>query len=230
MGEDQAGDRAPRLVVTYGASGSLYAQAISGAPFDIMLSADTEYPQRLVQQGRASERDRHAYAVGVLVIWMPHRMASQMQGDPLRFLGEPTIERIAIANPRLAPYGRAAVETLESAELMERVAEKISWGENVTQAAHFAYSRAADAAFLPLSLASSEPLKSAGAYWLVEDRRYQPITQAGVVLLDSPRHALACEVFAQFRADMESGLATRNGYRPVGTSLMPVGRGQAKNL
>src|SRR4051812_1080664 len=132
--------------ISYGSSGSFYAQITNGAPIDVYLSADIAYPRKLAA-AKLTNRV-FAYAVGRLVLW-----SSSIEVDKgLRVLLDPAVRRVAIANPDHAPYGRAAVAALRSNNLYDRIQPKLVFGENVSQAAQFAESGNADAALLPLSL------------------------------------------------------------------------------
>src|SRR5215831_1631598 len=119
----------------FGSSGNLFAQIQNGAPFDLFFSADREFPAKLVQSGRAQPRSSAVYAVGRLVLWLPPGAKCEPQAEKWNCLLKPEIAKIAIANPVHAPYGRAAVQALQSAHLYEQVRAKLVFGENISQAA-----------------------------------------------------------------------------------------------
>src|SRR5919106_5640554 len=137
---------AVRLEPTYGSSGVMHSQLRQRAPFDVFLSADVEYPRDLVSKGIGSARDLFTYATGRIVVWVPASSALPIERDGLRALAG--ANRIAIANPRHAPYGRSAEAALRSAGVWAAVEGKLVLGENVAQAAQFAQSGAADAGII----------------------------------------------------------------------------------
>jgi molybdate transport system substrate-binding protein len=168
--------------VSYGASGNLYAQLANGAPFDLFLSADTEYPRRLVEQGLALDDGVFSYAVGRIVVWVPRGTALDWEAHGMAALTDPSVRRIAIANPSHAPYGRAAEAALRSLGVYEALQPKLVLGENVAQAAQFVESGAADAGIIGLAAALSPRMRAAGRYWVVPPSAYPRIEQAGVIL------------------------------------------------
>jgi molybdate transport system substrate-binding protein len=163
--------------VTYGSSGQFMTQILNGAPFDLYLSADQAYPATVVDEGLASEGQLFRYARGRLVVW-----------DPQGTLATPTIDdarnanTIAVANPRHAPYGRAAMEALTSSGLLSVVEDRLVFGENVSQTAEFAQSGAADIALIALSLVISGPLANTGTWTEIPQDLFEPLDQGGVVL------------------------------------------------
>jgi len=171
--------------VTYGSSGQFLQQIQSGAPFDVYLSADLAYPQQLVASGSAKEAGLFSYAIGRLALWVPD--GSQM--DPslgLEILRDPKVQRIAIANPEHAPYGRAAVQALVTAGVLADVEERFVLGENVAQAAEFVASGNADAGIVAISLVLSDPLRGIGTWWEIPETDFARIDQGGLVLTDTP--------------------------------------------
>lgn len=170
-----------RLAITYGSSGTFLQQISNGAPFDLYLSADLDYPRRLVDAGHAAEEDLFSYAVGRLVLWAPEGSAID-PGDGLNVLTEPGIRRIAIANPEHAPYGRAAVSAMQSAGIYEAVKDKLVLGENVAQAAEFVQSGNADVGIVAMSLVLADPLQDSGHWAEVPLDAFPRMEQGGVVL------------------------------------------------
>lgn len=173
---------------SFGSSGKLYQQIRHGAPFDLFFSADVGYAERLAQEGLAEAPRR--YARGRLVLWVP-RGSSIALDRGLAVLTEPGIRHVAIANPKVAPYGRAAVEALTASGLHAAVAPKFVVGENIAQAAQFAHAGGADAGLLALSLAVSPQLRSRGDYRLVPDDLHGPIDAAAAVVKPAAEPALA---------------------------------------
>src|SRR5216683_7754104 len=132
--ERQAGTK---VNVTYGSSGNFFSQMRNGAPFDLFFSADIEYPQRLEAAGFAEPGTLYEYAVGRIVIWMPRSSSVDVARLGWKSLLDARVEKIAIANPEHAPYGRAAVAALRRAGIYEQVRAKLVYGENISQAAQF---------------------------------------------------------------------------------------------
>jgi molybdate transport system substrate-binding protein len=183
-------DTGQQLRLSFGSSGNFYAQIQNGAPFDVFLSADIEYPRRLERSGHAERGSLYEYATGHLVLWTRTDSGIDVRRG-LGVLTDSRVRRIAIANPEYAPYGRAAVEALRHEGLYERVRGKFVLGENISQTAQFAQSGSADVGVLALSLALSPTLKSSGTYIEIPEAWYPPIEQAAVVLASSRRKVLA---------------------------------------
>ena len=172
--------RGQQLRVTFGSSGNFLAQIRSGAPFDVFLSADIDYPRALEKAGLAEPGTLTRYAYGRLVVWA--RRDSAVIPGPLSGLAASSVRKIAIANPDHAPYGRAAVAALKQAGIYERVRGRLVFGENVAQTAQFVQSGNADAGLLPLSLARSPALMGAGTFVAVPAAAHPPIEQGAIVL------------------------------------------------
>jgi molybdate transport system substrate-binding protein len=196
---------------TYGASGTFFAQLANGAPFDLFLSADAGFPARIVEKGLADGK-AFAYAQGRLVVWVPAGSPIDLENRGLAALGDPTVRKIAIANPDVAPYGRAAREALERAGLLAALQPRLVSGQGVAQAAQFVESGSAQAGFLPLSLARAPPLSAKGRAWEVPPGSHAPIEQAGVVLRSARQPALARALVAFLTGDEGRAILARNGY------------------
>jgi molybdate transport system substrate-binding protein len=194
---------------TYGASGTLFAQIANGAPFDLFLSADAEFPARVVEQGLA-DGPAFTYAFGRLVVWVPRDSTLDLEGKGLAALADRAAGKIALANPEVAPYGRAARAALERAGLWAALRDRIVLGQNVAQAAQFAQSGNAQAAFLPLSLARTAALSVEGRAWPLPgaDR----IEQAGVVTMSARDPALARALAAFVAGAGARDVLERHGY------------------
>jgi molybdate transport system substrate-binding protein len=168
--------------VTYGSSGNFLHQLENHAPFDLFLSADVEYPRRLAAEGLALRESEFVYAVGHLVLWA--RQDSRLDLDNLgtKVLLDPSVRKIAIANPKYAPYGRAAEAALRSLDIYEGVQERLVFGDNVAQAAQFVQSGAADVGIIGLSQALAPTLRSEGRYCDVPADAYPCMEQGGIIL------------------------------------------------
>jgi molybdate transport system substrate-binding protein len=182
-----------RVDVVLGSSGKFAQQIAHGAPYDLFFSADLEYPQRLVTQRHTASGVR-TYARGQLALWSATRDARRLT---LKELADPTIRRIAIANPKLAPYGARAQQALERAGVWDQVRDKLVFGENVSQAAQFADSGGADVALIPLSLALSPVLRQRGAHVVIPESQSAPLDQGFVILKRAAGNPLAA-AFAKY--------------------------------
>jgi len=190
--------------LTFGSSGHFFTQIQNGAPFDVLLSADIEYPRRLEASGEAERGSVYRYAIGRVVLWTRKDSGIDVRGG-LTVLADARVRRIALANPEHAPYGRAAVAALRHEGLYERVREKFVLGENISQAAQFAESGSADVGLLALALALSPTLKSAGTYVDVPASWHPPIEQGAVIVASSKQKALA----RQFVDDLKKAESIR---------------------
>jgi molybdate transport system substrate-binding protein len=168
--------------VTYGSSGNFFAQLSNRAPFDLFLSADVEYPRRLVEDGLADPRSEFLYAVGQIVLWVPRSSPIDVEALREKALLDPAVRKIAIANPRHAPYGRAAEAALDSLGVLAAVRDRLVLGENVAHTAQFVESGAAEIGVIALSLALAPPLQEEGRYWVLPLETYPRMEQGGVLL------------------------------------------------
>ena len=162
----------------FSSAGKITSQVKSGAPFDVFLSADTEFPELLYKEGLAVTQPK-VYAYGVLVLWTKKDLDLS---KGLALLTDAKIQKIAIANPKLAPYGRAALQALESAKLNTAIESKLVYGESITQTTQFVDSGAADIGFVAKSLVIAPELSGKGKWIEVPKHDYQPIAQAVVIL------------------------------------------------
>lgn len=168
--------------VTYGSSGNFFAQLSNRAPFDIFFSADLDYPRQLVAQGLAEKATVFLYAVGRIVVWVPRRSAVDLEGRGIQALLDPSVRKVAIANPQHAPYGRAAVAAMTTLGVYEQVQDRLVYGENIAQTAQFIHTGAADIGIIALALALAPALRDAGRYWEIPLDAYPRMDQGGVIL------------------------------------------------
>jgi molybdate transport system substrate-binding protein len=175
------------LAVSYGSSGKFRTQLQQGAPFDLFFSADIGYPQALAAEGLAAS-PVNPYAFGRIVLWSQDLDATVMT---LESLTEGWITRVAIANPKHAPYGKRAEEALRAAGLWEQVEPKLVYGENVAQTAQFIQTGNAQVGIIALSLALSPGLAGKGGYWLIPDSLHAPLAQGYIVTKHGADNALA---------------------------------------
>jgi molybdate transport system substrate-binding protein len=200
-----------RINVSYGSSGNFFAQIQNGAPFDVLLSADIEYPRKLEAGGLAEPGTLYEYAVGRVVIWMPADARTDLAKLGWKALLEPGIERIAIANPEHAPYGRAAVAGLRSAGVYEQVRRRLVYGENIAQAAQFVVSGSAQAGILALSLAVSAPMRE-GKRWEIPANTHPPIEQGAVILKSAKDKEGARALLAFLKSDAGRKILESYGF------------------
>jgi molybdate transport system substrate-binding protein len=200
-----------KLAITYGSSGNFFAQIRNGAPFDLFFSADIAYPQKLIDGGFAEPDSRYIYAFGRIVLWLP----PESPLDPARFqwstLLDARIQKIAVANPEHAPYGRAAVAALQKAGLYQQLQSKLVYGENISQAAQFAQSGSAQAGILAMSLTFAPAMKS-GKTWEIPHDLYPPLEQAVVLLKSSPNKAAARAFLAFLQTESARATLARYGF------------------
>jgi len=208
-----------KLAITYGSSGNFFAQIQNGAPFDLFFSADVAYPQKLIESGFAEPDSRYTYAFGRIVLWLPSESPLTPAKLQWKTLLDARIQKIAIANPEHAPYGRAAVGALQNAGLYERLKSKLVYGENISQAAQFLLSGNAQAGILALSLATAPAMKS-GKYWEIPRDLYLPLEQAVVLLKSSPNKPAARAFLAFLRMEPARATLARYGFTlPVASEL-----------
>lgn len=207
-----------RVLLSFGSTGQLYAQIAQGAPFEVFLAADEERPARAERAGLAVSGSRRTYAVGRLVLFSMEK--GRVRGP--ESLEDPAVRRIALANPRTAPYGRAARETLRALGLDAALAGKRVIGTNVSQAHQFVRTGNADLGFLALAQVFGH---REGSRWLVPEELHSPIRQQAV-LLEPGRDNPAAARFLEFlRADPARAILRRRGYRTDGPTSEQAPRG-----
>jgi molybdate transport system substrate-binding protein len=198
--------------LSFGSSGSLTNQIENGAPFDIFFSADEQYPQQLIREELALKDTLYRYAVGRLVLWVPNDSPLILPEVGINALLDPSIKKIAIANPATAPYGRAAEATLRFYGIYNKVSSRLVVGENVTQAAQFVETGNAQAGLIALSHALAPALKDRGRYWKVPIDAYPTLNQAAVVLSKSKQKDAARKFLDFIRTPEASSLLTSCGF------------------
>lgn len=186
------------IEVVYGSSGKFQTQIRQGAPYDMFFSADIAYPRELARIGMASSK-AVPYAFGRIVVWSSSMDASKMS---LGSLVDPKIGRIAIANPKHAPYGKRAEEALRSSGLWDRLQPKLIFGENIAHTAQFVQTGNAQAGIIALSLALNPELSKKGAYFLIPEKLHQPLEQGYVITRRAEGNALA-KSFADHMKSLE---------------------------
>ena len=195
-----------RVMPIFGSTGKHFAQIVNGAPFDAYFAADAKRPKQLEEQGLTIPDSRFTYAIGRLVLWSPDAELVNPQGDVLKQQG---FKRLAIANPRLAPYGLAARQTLENLGLWQNLAARLVRGENVAQAFLFVRSGNADLGLVAWSQIKNEGEPVEGSFWRVPEKLYAPIDQQAVLLKDNE----ATRSFMAFiRSNKAAKIIQNHGY------------------
>jgi len=168
----------------FGSSGKLTAQVKSGAPFDVFLSANMKYPDTLYQSGLALTKPK-VYANGVLVLWTLNPLDL---GKGMQVLKDPAVQKIAVANPKLAPYGREAINALKHFKMYKALESKLIYGENISQVSQYIDSKSADIGFTAKSVVLAPQLAGQGKWIELPRDSYRPIAQ-GVVILKHAQEA-----------------------------------------
>lgn len=194
------------VLLSAASTGKLYAQVVHGAPYEIFMSADQARPQQLEQQGLIKKGQRFDYAIGELVIWHPNYSAEDFG---LQTMLKPEVSRIAMANPRTAPYGLAAQQFLNNTKLLNVLQPKIVRGENVGQAIQFVRSGNAQVGIVAHSMLIALK-ENISHYTAIDQQLYQPIVQQLVVLSERSEVALFVDFLA---SDNARSIIKRNGYR-----------------
>ena len=194
------------VVLIPGSSGKHFAQIMNGAPFDIFFSADDKRPLLLEKNGKTINNSRKTYALGQLILWSPidnliDENASVLQSNDFRF--------IAMANPKIAPYGEATKMALTSMNLWDALEEKLIRGENIAQTFQFVYSGNAELGFISFSQIVNSNLKINGTYWKVPSVLYEPIEQQVFLLNES---AMAKDFLSYFLSEESQNIVSRFGY------------------
>jgi molybdate transport system substrate-binding protein len=198
-----------RLV--YGSSGNFFSQIKSGAPYDMFFSADVDYPKKLAADGLTEPGSMYEYAAGRIVIWVASNSKLAI-GRGLPVLLDSGIRKIAIANPRHAPYGRAAAAAMRHEGIYDRIKDKLVLGENVSQTAQFVASGNADVGIIALSLALAPAMKARGRYFEIPSVDYPPIIQAAVILKAAPDKAAARQFLDFLKQPAGVGLMESYGF------------------
>ena len=195
-----------KIVLIPGSSGKHYAQIINGAPFDLFFSADKLRPLLLEEQGMTRDQSRFTYALGRLVLWSPKDGFVDSGGQ---VLSDRDFQFLAIANPKIAPYGVASEETLVSMNLWQDMNKKIVKGENIAQTFQFVRSENAELGFVSYSQILDPMFNLEGSFWLVSRSLYNPIEQQAVLLRDS---SLGKELMKFMQSDKALNIINKNGY------------------
>ncbi len=201
------------VVISSGSTGKLFAQIEHGAPFDLFLAADSRRPQLLEQNGKAVPGSRFTYALGKIVLWSPRPGYVDDRGDILK---QGDFRRLAIANPRLAPYGMAARQVMEKLGVWKGLRGRLVQGENIAQTFQFVASGNASLGFV--ALAQIRAAGNSGSVWEIPDELYQPIRQQAVLLQRGKNSAAANAFFHYLQSSEVRELIRNMGYEVAASS------------
>jgi molybdate transport system substrate-binding protein len=204
-------EKGKSVKVIFGSSGNFFTQIQNGAPFDLFFSADIDYPKKLEAAGLAEPGTLYQYATGKLVLWAPNQSKADLSRG-LKVLLDPTIKKIAIANPQHAPYGRAAVAALQHEGIYDKLAAKFVLGENISQTASFVASGSAGIGIIALSLALAPAMKEKGRYVEIPSHEYPAIQQAAVILKSSKQKATARQFLDYLKTPVMLDLLKTYGF------------------
>ncbi|WP_332848276.1 molybdate ABC transporter substrate-binding protein [Massilia sp. S19_KUP03_FR1] len=202
-------DTGHKVLASYGATGKFYAQIRNGAPFDILLAADDATPAKLDQESATAPNTRFTYAIGKLVLWSAQAGVVDAKGDVLK-TGK--FDHLAVANPKLAPYGLAAVETLQKLNLLTTWQAKFVTGENIGQTYQFVASGAASLGFVAMSQVYEGNKLKSGSAWMVPSHLYSPIRQDAVVLSRGGNKPAVAAFVTFLKGDAAKAIIRSYGY------------------
>ena len=204
-------DTGHKALMSFGATGKLYAQIINGAPFDVFLAADSETPAKLEREGGAVNGSRFTYAIGKLVLWSAQPGLVDPQGEVLR---KNQFIKIAIAAPKLAPYGAAAVETMTRLGLLAKLAPKLVSGESIGQTYGFISTGNAELGFVALSQVYEGGKLRSGSAWIVPESLHNAIRQDAVLLSKGKDNKAALSLMAFLKTEKAKDVMRSFGYQP----------------
>ena len=204
-----ARDTGHKAQLAFGATGKFYAQITNGAPFEVLLAADDETPARLEKEGHAVAGSRYTYAVGRLVLWSPQAGKVDAQGDILK---RAPIGRLALANPKTAPYGAAALEVMQNLGVLASLQPSFVQAENIAQAYQFVATGNAELGFVALSQVLQDGKLTSGSGWIVPADRHQPIRQDAQLLKRGNGKPAAVALLDYLRGDKARRIIKTYGY------------------
>lgn len=203
-------DTGHKAVPSFGSTGTLYAQIKNGAPFEVFLAADSETPAKLEAEGATVPGSRFAYAIGTLVLWSAKEGFVDGQGEVLK---TGAFTHISIADPEKAPYGLAAIETLQKLGLHDALQSKFVKGNNIAQAHQFVSTGNAELGFVALSQVYMNDKLTGGSAWIVPENLHSPITQEAVLLANGKANPAAAALLRYLREEKAAAIIHSYGYR-----------------
>lgn len=202
-------DTGHRANLAFGSTGKFYAQIKNGAPFQLLLAADNETPARLEREGLSVAGTRFTYAIGKLALWSKQPSVVDDQGAVLR---NAVFAHIALADPKLAPYGKAAVQTLTTLGLHDALRAKFVFGENIAQAHQFVATGNAPLGFVALSQVFADGRITKGSAWIVPAAMHEPIRQDALMLNQGKHNPAATALLRYLRSDKARAIIRAHGY------------------
>jgi molybdate transport system substrate-binding protein len=202
-------DSGYQVSLTQGATGKFYAQISNGAPFDLLLSADDETPTRLVNEGKAVSTSQFTYVIGRLALWSPQVELVDQGGQVLK---SDKYQHLAIANAKVAPYGRAAVQVLQKMGILLKVEPRVVQGESIAQAFQFVSSGNAQLGFVALSQVFEGGKIKPGSAWVVPESFHDQLKQDAVLLNSAKDSPAAKALLAYLRSDKATKIIQHYGY------------------
>jgi molybdate transport system substrate-binding protein len=199
-----------KVALSQGATGKFYAQISNGAPFEILLSADDETPTKLVREGKAVAGTQFTYAIGRLVLWSPDASLVDQGGGVLK---TDKFKFLSIANARVAPYGRAAVQTMQKLGVLTALEPRVVQGESITQTHQFVSSGNAQLGFVALSQVWEGGKLKSGSAWIVPEEMHEPLRQDVVLLNPGKDSKAAAALIAYLKSDKATKIIERYGYK-----------------
>ena len=207
-------DTGHKALLAFGATGKFYAQIKNGAPFAVLLSADDETPTRLEKEGVAVAGTRFTYAVGRLALWSKNASLVDDKGQVLlsNATDKNSFKKLAIADPKLAPYGAAAMEVLDRLGVIAKVRPKLVQADSIGQAFQFVMTENAELGFVALSQISIDGRITQGSAWVVPQNLYTPLKQDAVLLPVGKNNAAALALMKYMRTDRAQAIIRAYGY------------------
>lgn len=202
-------DTGHKARLSFGATGKFYAQIANGAPFGVLLAADATTPEKIAREGLGDGATRFTYAIGQLVLWSKQPGYVDAEG---KVLARSDWQHIAIANPKLAPYGQAAMQTLDKLGLTAQVQPRVVTGENIGQTYQFAASGNAQLGFVALSQVMEDGKLREGSAWVVPGNLHEPIRQDAIVLKPGQGNEAAVALMQYLRGDKARAIIRKYGY------------------
>ncbi|MGR9116031.1 MAG: molybdate ABC transporter substrate-binding protein [Gammaproteobacteria bacterium] len=203
-------DTGHKAELAFGSSGKFFAQIQNGAPFQVFFSADDKKPEKLEQEGIAVPDSRFTYAFGSLVLWSPKPDFVDVGADILK---QDSFEHLALANPKLAPYGAAAQETMEALDVWTKLHDKLVTGENIAQTYQFVATGNAELGFVALSQVMKAGKIGEGSAWIVPPELHAPIRQDVVMLMNGKDNAAAKALMDYMKTSKAAAVIKSFGYQ-----------------
>ena len=199
-----------KVVLSFGGTGQFYSQIKNGAPFAVLLAADTQTPAKIEKEGLGVPGTKFTYAIGQLVLWSKKPGLVDDQGEILK---TGNFTKIALANPKLAPYGSAAIEVLNRLGIMSQIKPKIVEGSNIAQTYQFVFSENAIVGFVAMSQVFEDGKLKQGSGWIVPAKMYSPIKQDAILLNSGRNNPAAIALMTYLQSEAAKAVIHKFGYQ-----------------